>query len=216
MKKLIIFDLDGTLIDTLDDLTNSVNFALSKRGYPLKTREDVRLAIGNGVNTLIKRCLPKEIEEEKYLDVLSIFVDHYAVNYKTETKPYLGVKNTLLKLKKDGYLLAVCTNKVQDLAEELLDLYFKNIFDFIQGDMSEVSKKPSADMVNRTVLKMGISKADTIYIGDTEVDEQTAHNSEVDYLLVSYGYRTSDELRLKTPKAKVVHNQDELYEHLKR
>ena len=215
MKKLLIFDLDGTLLDTLGDLQNSVNFALSKKNYPLRSLEQIRLAIGNGVSKLVERSIPNGANNPDYIETLEGFKHHYSENYKAITKPYDGVIETLKTLK-NNYLLAVCTNKVQDVAEELIHLFFGDIFDFIQGDMELVNKKPAPDMINRTVKSLGISKTDCLYIGDTEVDEQTAKNSQVEYVLVSYGYRTLDELKIKTPNARIVNDQKELIHFIKK
>lgn len=215
MKKLLIFDLDGTLLDTLGDLQNSVNFALSKKSYPLRTLEQIRKAIGNGVSKLVERSIPNGINNPDYIEVLDIFKEHYSRNYKEITRPYEGAVDVLKSLK-GKYLLSVCTNKIQDVAEELINLYFNGIFDFVQGDMPEVNKKPAPDMVNRVVKNLKINKEDCLYIGDTEVDEQTAVNSNVDYVIVTYGYRTKSELKELKIKTDLIDSLDQLDNILKR
>ena len=215
MKKLIIFDLDGTLIDTLDDLKNSVNFALSKFGYPLRSKEQIRLAIGNGVAKLVERSIPGGLENKDYPEALRIFEENYSKFYKVETKPYPGIIDTLSKLKNDGCKLAVCTNKIDHVAVEIVHELFGNIFDEIQGDQKGYNKKPAPDLNYKIMADLKIDKKDAIYVGDTEVDEQTALNTGIDYVLVSYGFRTIEEQMIKTPNADRVKDTIELYEYLK-
>ena len=124
MIRLIAFDLDGTLLDTLDDLTNAVNYGLSSFGYEQKDKEYVRKAIGNGVRILISRCLPNGKENKDYPKVLEAFTNHYHKHYNDNTKPYDGVKDTLKKLKKENYLLAVITNKLDFIAKDLISFHF--------------------------------------------------------------------------------------------
>lgn len=203
MKKLIIFDLDGTLLDTLDDLKESVNFALSKYDFPLRSREQVRKDIGNGVAKLIERSIPDGLTNSLYADCLSIFKKHYAEHYFEHTFPYTGMLEVTKKLKEKGYLLAVATNKIDRLAHELVDMHYPNIFDYVLGDIDGVPKKPNPDMINNILRHFNLSKEEAFYIGDTNVDEETAINSGLDYFLLTYGYRTKEEI-LKTCQCKVL------------
>lgn len=216
MKKLIIFDLDGTLIDTLDDLKNAVNHALKTRNWPLKSKEEVRNAIGNGVGKLVERCLPKEANKEDYLELLSIFKAYYETNYNVCTKPYNGVKELLVKLKNEGYLLAVCTNKIDDVAHELVETFYPNLFDYIQGEVEGLKKKPAPDMINKILNHFNLNKEETIYIGDTDVDMATAINSNLDYLIESYGYRTKEELKILCPNSIVLDSTEKIFEYIKK
>ncbi len=215
MKKLIIFDLDGTLIDTLDDLKNSVNFSLSKFGYPLRTKEQIRCAIGNGVAKLVERSIPDGINNPNYPEALRIFEENYKKYYMVETKPYPGILDTLVKLKNDGFKLAVCTNKIHPVAVQIIHDLFGDVFDTIEGDQQGYKKKPSPDLNYKIMKGLSVSKEESIYVGDTEVDEQTALNTGIDYVLVSYGFRTNEELDTKTPNASRVNSTTELYEYLK-
>ena len=194
MKKLIIFDLDGTLLDTLDDLQSSVNFALSHFGYPLRSREQVRKDIGNGVAKLMERSTPDGLNNPHYKEALDIFKEHYSTHYADKTYPYDGILKTLKELRNAGFLLAVATNKIDDIAHILVNKHFPNCFDYILGDIDGVPKKPNPDMINNILKHFNMSKEETIYIGDTNVDEQTARNSGLDYCLLTYGYRTKEEL----------------------
>ena len=201
MKKLIIFDLDGTLLDTLVDLKNAVNVALLHYNFPQKDIEHVRKSIGNGVNKLIARCLPDAEDNPLYLDVLNYFKTEYSKHSLDNTKPYDGIKEILINLHKQGYKLAVCTNKVDEIAKTIIDRFFPNIFDYVQGDVPFLKKKPNKEMIEYVLKHFNFSKKDALYIGDTNVDEETAKNADVDYILVDYGYRTIDELKEQCPKA---------------
>ncbi len=215
MKKLIIFDLDGTLIDTLDDLKNAVNYALINHGFPVVSKEHTRISIGNGVQKLIARCISQGESNPLYKDTLNTFIEYYSKHSEDLTKPYIGIKDVCLKLKKDGYKLAVCTNKVNDIANKMIRKMFDNIFDIIQGDQPPLRKKPYPDMIDKIISTLGYSKEETIYVGDTNVDEETAISSNLDYILVSYGYRTKDELLSMTKSRVIVDTMDELYNELK-
>ncbi|HOZ02774.1 MAG TPA: HAD family hydrolase [Bacilli bacterium] len=215
MKEIVIFDLDGTLLDTLCDLKNAVNFALNSKKWPRKSKEEVRLAIGNGVAKLIQRTVPSGISKEEYQSTLETFKIYYGTHYDVETKPYPGLLEMLYKLKKDGFLLAVCTNKIQSIATYLVNRFFPGLFDYVQGDETGVPKKPEPHMINKILNRFSLTNQEAIYIGDTDVDRLTAINSNLEYALVEYGYRTKKELAILCPDSKTVANADELYSWLK-
>ena len=215
MKKVIIFDLDGTLIDTLEDLKNSVNFALNSKNYPIRTKEHVRKSIGNGVSKLVERCLPIDHAKEEHQETLKIFTEHYQIHAFDNTKPYDGVFELLTKLKNDGYLLAVATNKIQDVAQNLIDLFYPHLFDLVVGDREGIKKKPEPDMVNFIKDYFQVSKENCLYIGDTEVDRLTAVNSKIDYLIETYGYRTKDEWEKLDSKQKTFPSTESLYQEIR-
>ena len=194
MKKLLIFDLDGTLIDTLIDLNQSVNFALKLNGFELKDIEHTRKSIGDGVAMLVKRSLPKDVDEKTYKKVLSDFEDHYKIHSEDNTYPYKGMKEVLVSLKQKGYLLAVSTNKIEDVAVRLIEKFYPGLFDTICGDNKIRQRKPAKDSIEEICKRLSFyDKKNITYIGDTEVDALTAKNAEVKFLLVSYGYRKIDE-----------------------
>lgn len=195
MKKLIIFDLDGTLLNTLVDLRNSVNYAVKPYNYKEQSLEEIRIHIGNGVAKLVARSIPDAENNPNYRNILSEFKKHYAIHSEDNTSIYDGVRELLFNLKQEKYLLAVCTNKVTEIARPLVEKLFPNTFDFIQGDSPEINNKPSPDMINLTLDNLGVQKDNCMYIGDTDVDEQTAINSGLKYVLVTYGYRTENELK---------------------
>ena len=215
MKKLIIFDLDGTLIDTLDDLQASVNFALSHFGFPLRSKEQVRRDIGNGVAKLMERSTPDGLNNPHYQEALDIFKEHYAVHYADKTVPYEGMDKTLKELRNAGFLLAVATNKIDLIAHILIDASYPGLFDFVLGDIDGVPKKPHPQMINNILAHFNLSKEEAFYVGDTNVDEQTAVNSGLDYCLLTYGYRRKEEL-LETCKGRTfIDSPQALLEYLK-
>ena len=164
----------------------------------------------------MERSLPQETTKEDYLLALQEFRAYYSEHYDEQTHPYKDVVSLIEKLKSDGFLLAVCTNKTQLVAEKLVHHFFDHLFDFIQGDQVDVPKKPAPDMIDKILHFFHIKKEDTLYVGDTDVDRQTALNSQLDYYLVSYGYRTKDELNILCPDSVIVDTVEELYFNIKK
>ena len=193
-KKLIIFDLDGTLLYTLEDLYLSVNHFLNVFHYPTVDKEHVRKSIGNGVAKLTERCLPNGLNNPDYEDCLKEFRRYYKLHSSDHTKRYPYMLSTLKILKKRHYLLAVVTNKTHEVAMDLMNQFYPNIFDYVQGDIPSLKKKPHPDMVNEVINKSHIERKDIIYIGDTEVDYQVARNAEIEASIVTYGYRNKEEI----------------------
>ena len=215
MKKLLIFDLDGTLLNTLEDLKNAVNHALLLKNYPERSIEDIRKAIGNGVAKLVARSIPNGTDNQDYPDTLEEFRKYYSINSNDFTKPYDGVLQQLINLKSQGYILSVATNKLTTIARPLLEGFFPNVFDYIQGDEPGMDRKPAPMMVNSLCHRFNINKKDAFYIGDTNVDMETAENSEVDFVLVTYGFRTKEELSIQCPGRPTIDAIEELDEYLK-
>ena len=196
--KTVIFDLDGTILDTLEDLKNAVNHALNFYNYPEKDLEFVRKAIGNGTQVLIKRCTPCTISEEDYHNVFNKFKSYYLSHYADYTRPYEGIKD-LLGVLKGKCLIAVVSNKDNDLTQNLINKEFPGLFDVVQGSYSNKPKKPDPYLIEKILDESNIRKEDCLYIGDTNVDKESALNAGLDYLLVSYGYRTKEELEKMCP-----------------
>lgn len=216
MKKIIIFDLDGTLLDTLEDLQKAVNFALSHFDYPSRSLEQVRKDIGNGVAKLMERSTPNGLLNKNYAKALEIFKEYYGRNYNIFTHAYPGMLNLVKALRKEGYTVTVATNKIINVAKELLDIHYPGQFDFIQGDADGVHKKPHPDMINNICEHYKVSKKDVLYTGDTNVDEETALNGQVDYVLVTYGYRTIEEIKKSCVCTNLVNTPNELLEYIKK
>ena len=209
-KKLIIFDLDGTLFDTVKDLNKAVNYALSQFGFEQRTILQTRNDIGNGVAVLIARSIPNGRENTHYDECLSVFKAYYREHYFDLSLPYNGVIETLLELKKRDYTLAVVSNKFNEGANKMIKHFFKDIFVIIQGENPPLRTKPSSDMVDYVLNKLDIKREQALYVGDTEVDYQTAINSSLDVVLVSYGYRTREQLEEKIKNASIIDAPNEL------
>lgn len=213
-KKLLIFDLDGTLVNTVKDLNIATNYALEKLGYPLRTIENTTHDIGNGVAKLIERSIPGGTSNPDYPNCLAIFKEYYKAHYFENSIPYPEVKNTLIRLQETGYLLAVVSNKFDEGAKKLVTYFFPNLFSRIQGALPNLPNKPSRDLVDKVLSELNIDRKDALYIGDTEVDYQTAANAEVDCYLVSYGYRNKEQLKEKIKNPLIIDSLSELIDLL--
>ena len=196
--KTIIFDLDGTILDTLKDLKNAVNHSLNFYNLPEKDLEFVRKAIGNGTQVLIKRCTPNNLEEAKRTLVFNRFKDYYLNHFNDYTKPYQGTHEMLQQLK-GKCLLAVVSNKDHDLTTKLINKVFPGLFDIVQGSYFDKPKKPNPFLINKIIKDNNIDKKDCLYIGDTDVDKESANNADISYRLVNYGYRNEEELKKICP-----------------
>lgn len=192
--KIIIFDLDGTLLNTLEDLKDSVNATLSTYGFPERSLEEVRKFVGNGVARLMELAVPKQLEKEKAKEVLDFFKGYYAKNCNHKTRPYDGILTLLEYLKNQGYQLAIVSNKFDTAVKELNQLYFSNFIQVAIGQREGVRKKPFPDTVMIALEELGGSAEEAIYIGDSEVDVETAKNAGLRLLSVDWGFRTRDEL----------------------
>ena len=192
--KTLIFDLDGTLLNTLLDLASSVNYAMRECGFCERTTDEVRRFIGNGVEVLIRRAVPEGTSEEEYKKALDVFKTHYKQNSRNKTAPYDGICDILKRLKADGYKLAIVSNKVDFAVKDLRDEFFNGLIDVAIGDSDATPTKPEPDMVYKAIEELGADIESCIYIGDTDVDIETAKNSGMDCISVSWGFRTRKEL----------------------
>jgi phosphoglycolate phosphatase len=190
--KAVIFDLDGTLLYTLEDLTDSVNFALSKFNYPQRTIDEIRLFVGNGVRRLIERAIPEGESNPHFDEVFEIFKSDYSSRMFTKTRPYDEIIDVLKKLKEYGYKLAVVSNKYDSAVKELCEKYFKDLIDISVGQTDTIPPKPSAESVFKVVKELNLDVSECVYIGDSEVDIQTAHNAGMDCISVTWGYKDID------------------------
>ena len=186
---LIIFDMDGTILNTLEDLKNSLNYVLQQAGYQTRTLEEVRTFVGNGIRKTIERALPSDIEEEKVDELFSLFMDYYAIHNTDNTKPYNGVIELLKELKHLGYKTAVVSNKQDSAVKSLCKKFFTGLFDVEIGEKENIAKKPEPDEVNEVLKILNIDRKKSIYIGDSEVDIQTAQNSKMKSIIVDWGFR---------------------------
>lgn len=191
--KNVIFDLDLTLLDTLDDLKEATNHVLRTFGYKERTRAEINSFIGNGIRKLITRSLPDGSSEQMIDEGVQLFRSYYKDHLMVYTKPYDGIIDMLKELKSCGFKLGVASNKDDFAVHMLVENYFPGIFDGISGSSDIIKTKPSPDMVLKVLEKMNQKEA--IYVGDSEVDAKTAQNSGLNAILVSYGSRTREQLK---------------------
>ena len=211
--KTVVFDLDGTILDTLQDLKNAVNHGLNFYNLPEKDLEFVRKAIGNGTTVLIQRCTPSSISESERNAVFNEFKSYYLAHYADYTKPYPGIKEMLERLY-GQVRLAVVSNKDNDLTSKIIRKEFGNLFDIIQGSYLNHPKKPDPYLINKIIKENNINKEDCLYVGDTNVDKESATNVGLPYLLVNYGYRTKEELEKTCPEDTTISTVNELYNEI--
>ena len=185
----VIFDLDGTLTDTLGDLANGVNFALRQFGFPERTLDEVRSFVGNGVRKLIYLSVPENTSEDVSEKCLDVFKEYYKSNSLVETKPYDGIITMLEILKKQGVKTAVVTNKMHEAAEEIVKIFFGELIDVTLGQVDGVAQKPEPDGIYYVLEKLGVSKEKSVYVGDSEVDCITAKNADIPCIGVTWGFR---------------------------
>lgn len=189
MYKLAIFDLDGTLLDTLGDLCASVNFALRKFGFPERTIDEVRSFIGNGVVKLMERSTPEGIDSNTQQKCLDTFRKYYLQHMADTTAPYANVTTLLSDLRKKGVKIAVVSNKLHPAVEDLCESYFPGLIDKAVGVSVEEERKPSPINVIKTMELYEADADNCIYIGDSEVDVQTAHNAGIKCIGITWGFR---------------------------
>lgn len=194
MIHCVIFDLDGTLLNTLDDLCDSTNYALKQFGYQERTLEEVRGFVGNGVKKLIERAIPDGINNPDFEECLRVFKEHYAANMYNKTAPYNGVPEMLKELRLKGIHTAVVSNKFDAAVKELCKKFFGDLVQVAIGENEEkgVRKKPAPDSVFKAMNELKVSIEEVIYAGDSETDVQTAKNAEIDCIGCAWGFRPKE------------------------
>lgn len=198
--KLAIFDMDGTILNTIDDLAASLNYVLEKSGFPARTMDEVISFIGDGLRKLIERGVPEGTDSETVDKVLADFKEYYAVHCADKTAPYDGIIELLENLRRNGCLTAVVSNKADDAVQELCRKYFDGLFDYAVGERSGILRKPAPDSVNEVLEKLNVSRGNAVYIGDSDVDIKTAENAGMDSIIVEWGFRERDFLLKKGAK----------------
>ncbi len=189
MYKQANFDLDGTLLDTLRDLYEAVNFALREFSFPERTIEEVRSFIGNGVVKLMERSTPDDTDERTQEQCLGVFRQYYLAHMADNTSPYEGVSELIANLRSRGLKIAVVSNKLHPAVARLCEDYFPGLIDLAIGVSVEGERKPSPVNAIKAMEHYGVTADETVYIGDSEVDVQTAHNAGVKCIGVTWGFR---------------------------
>ena len=192
MYKTYIFDLDGTLLNTLGDLAASTNYALRQYGMPEHTIDDVRRFVGNGVGKLIERAIPEGLANPQYEDVLATFRKHYMLHSLDTTAPYPGIESLLHSLRSHGCNVAVVSNKFYNATVELCRHFFADTVEVAIGERENIRRKPAPDTVFEAMRQLGVSGEDTAYVGDSDVDVATARNSGIPCISVLWGFRDRD------------------------
>lgn len=190
----VIFDLDGTLLDTLEDLRSSVNHALRAFGFPERSLEEIRSFVGNGVRNLMLKAVPGGADEERFEDVFAEFRRWYAVHWREVTCPYAGVVELMKELHGRGLKLAVVSNKSDAEVGKLCEEFFGGLLSAVRGEVPGVPRKPAPDSVLLVLESLGVERGRALYVGDSEVDVRTARNAGVKCAAVTWGFRTKEEL----------------------
>lgn len=211
--KAAIFDMDGTILNTLQDLQNATNYALREHNFPERTYEEVRNFVGNGVQKLIERALPEGSSDETVQSVLASFKTYYKVHSTDTTAPYEGIPEAIKKLREAGIKTAVVSNKPDFGVQDLVKDFFPNLFDAALGEKAGIAKKPAPDMVNSALDSLAVSKADSVYIGDSDVDFMTAKNSGLSFIGCSWGFKGRSFLE-KLGAGTIVDNAEQLVQEI--
>ena len=198
MKKLIIFDLDGTLLDTIADLSMACNHALQKNGLPIYQLEEFKGMVGNGIKSLINKAAPGQ-SEQILGELLKDFLDYYD-NHSTDlTTSYPGIRELLAELKSRDIMLAVCSNKYHEAVVKIIDYFFPNTFTTVYGEITGLFRKPSPAIIERIMKETGVSRTDTLMVGDSEADVEAARRAGVDSAAVTWGFRSTEQLQATEP-----------------
>lgn len=203
MKKYdtVIFDLDGTLMDTLEDLADAVNEILSRNGYPVRTIREVRRIVGNGLRQTLTLCLPEGTDQEEVDRLLPEFASYYQEHCQIKTKPYDGIEDTLRELSDRGFKLAIVSNKRDEAVKTLNRECFAEYVSVAIGENESagIRKKPAPDTVYQALRELGSTREQAVYVGDSEVDRMTAENAGLPCVSVDWGFRDREELEKLNP-----------------
>ncbi len=199
-----LFDLDGTVLDTLDDLCVATNHALESEGLPTHSKAAICSFVGNGIANLIDRAVPQGSSPELTARVFAAFKHYYAEHCADYTKPYDGIPELLATLRNAGVKTGLISNKADFAVQELVKAYFDGLFDFALGERAEIPRKPAPDMVYYALKRLGAAAAKAVFIGDSDVDVKTAKNAGLDGIFVTWGFR--DELCLRAAGAERLAN----------
>ncbi len=209
--KIAIFDMDGTILNTIEDLTDSTNYALKVHHLPERTIDEVRCFVGNGIRKLIERAVPENSTDILIEDVFETFKVYYADHCNDKTFVYEGISELLANLKYRGIITAVVSNKADFAVQSLCKDYFAGLFDYAVGEKEGIRKKPYPDSIINIIEKYDVTKDEVVYIGDSEVDFQTSLNAGIDSIMVAWGFRTEEVLK-KLGAGVIVHKAEELME----
>lgn len=209
MYRAVIFDLDGTLLNTLEDLKDGVNYVLALRGYPERSLEEIRQFVGNGIGKLIERAVPDGVTEKEREEMLKEFRTYYTEHCRIKTAPYSGIMELLKSLKEHNVKMAIVSNKNDAAVKDLARYYFSEYITVAIGECEGVRKKPSPDSVFKAVNLLGAEKEQAVYVGDSDVDRATAANAGMACVSVTWGFREEELLKSLEPEY-LIHKPEEL------
>ncbi len=211
-KKAAVFDMDGTILNTLEDLKDTLNYALQQAGYEPHTLEEVRSYVGNGIRRMIECAVPEGTGAEECDRIQEIFMPYYQLHCADKTCAYPGVRELLKRFRAEGVLTAVVSNKADGAVQDLVEVYFKGLFDIAVGEHAGIRKKPAPDMVEKALDVLGVKKEEAVYIGDSEVDMATAENAGLDRIIVAWGFRDKEFLKEKGAE-RIAENAQDVYSY---
>ncbi len=192
--KAVIFDLDGTLLDTIEDLADSCNKTLEQLGMPPRTLDEVRSFVGNGIARLMEQAVPKGKDNKDFEKSVELMKKNYGSNWHNKTKPYDGIMELIRSLKDHGIKIGINSNKPDQQVKELGNLFFSNVVgsETALGDKEGINRKPAPDLANELMKIFGVSKEETVYVGDSDVDIATARNAGIKCISVTWGFRSRE------------------------
>lgn len=190
----VLFDLDGTLLDTLEDILAAANYTLREMGYPERTLTEMRRFVGNGAEMQVRRAFGAGADEALIQRALIRYKAYYAAHCREKTRPYDGVPELLAELKRRGYRLAVVSNKPDEAVRPLAAQYFDGLMEVAMGETAQRRRKPAPDMVNDAIAALGADRSRAVYVGDSEVDIETARNAGIPCISVCWGFRDREQL----------------------
>lgn len=211
--KAVLFDMDGTVLDTLEDMHSAVNATMRNFFMPECTLDQVRRYVGNGALRLIEQAVPTDTSPEMVKTVLDWYKDYYDKNCLIKTGPYQGIMELMAKLNEGGLKLAVVSNKPDSTVKELAERFFSGLLLCAIGQQDAIARKPAPDMLYLTLEEMGVGLKDSVYVGDSEVDVLTAKNAGMDCISVAWGFRPVEELTAAGAEC-IVHSTEELLDKL--
>lgn len=192
---VVIFDLDGTILNTLDDLADSLNHVLEANNFPTHTIDEVRMFVGNGIRKLIERALPQDADNATRENIYKQFSEYYGQHSQDKTRPYDGIPELFRELHNVGIKIAVNTNKDEDIAKVICEKYFPGMIDAVAGGRTDTPIKPAPAGVNKILKTLNIPKEEALYVGDSDVDIQIGANCGIDEIGVAWGFRGEEFLR---------------------
>ena len=190
----VVFDMDGTVLNTLEDLAGSMNYSLKAVGMPERTVDEFRRFVGNGAREALRKSLPEGVPTDILDEMFPIFKEHYDEHCLDKTGPYEGILDLMKELKKRGYRMAIVSNKIDSAVKELNKKFFGDLIDVAIGEQPGVNRKPAPDMVETALKELGSTKEESVYVGDSEVDYLTAKNSGLPCISVLWGFRDKEYL----------------------